>query len=163
MSIIWKGVSGLRWCHLLSSIQELQVKYPVPKLLVIQCGGNDIADISLSGLQKFMKRTLREIFEIFPTTRIVWSQILPRSCWRYAISNISAEISRKRISSSIATFVLNHGWASIKYLEISAFHPTLILPDGVHLKNLGNFHYLTTLQNALKQFIQNGSNKSPSL
>ena len=71
MSIIWKGVSGLRWCNLLSTIQELQVKYPVlvPKLLVIQCGGNDIADISLSGLQKFMKRTLREIFEIFPTTR----------------------------------------------------------------------------------------------
>lgn len=79
------------------------------------------------------------------------------------LSNISAEISRKRINSSIATFVLNHGGASIKYLEISAFHPTLILPDGVHLTNLGNFHYLTTLQNALKQFIQNGSNKFPSL
>lgn len=62
MSIIWKGVSGLRWCNLLSTIQELQVKYPVPKRLVIHCGGNGIADISLSGLQKFMKSTLREIF-----------------------------------------------------------------------------------------------------
>lgn len=73
------------------------------------------------------------------------------------------KFSRKRINSSIAIFVLNHGGTSIKYLEISAFHPTLILPDGVHLTNLGNFHYLTTLQDALKQFIQNGSNKFPSL
>lgn len=138
-------------------------RYLRPELVLL--GQQNVTEVyNIYNVQlKFMKRTLREIFEIFPPTRIVWSQILPRSWWWYAISNFSAEISRKRINSSIATFVLHHGGASIKYLEISAFHPTLILPDGVHLTNLGNFHYLTTLQNALKQFIQNGSNKFSSL
>lgn len=160
MSIIWKGVSGLRCCHLLLTIQ---VK-PSAKTFSHSLWGKWHSRYFIVRSAKVHETYLKGYFWNLPHyMHCLWSQILPRSCWRYAISNISAEISRKRINSSIATFVLNHGGESIKYLEISAFHHTLILPDGVHLTKLGNFHYLTTLQNVLKLFIQNGSNKFPSL
>lgn len=98
-----------------------------------------------------------------PSTCIVWSHILPRLYWRHAISNIAAETSRLRINSSVATFVLKLGGASIKYVDIKPNQSNLFLNDGVHLSPSGNHEFLSIMQSALRQFIEGKSLRYPSM
>lgn len=83
-------------------------------------GGNDIGkdDNPLFRQQNFKKKVIVNLSSDMTSTCIVWSHILPRLYWRYAISNIAAETSRLRINSYVATLVLKIGGASIKYVDI---------------------------------------------
>lgn len=67
------------------------------------------------------------------------------------------ETSRLRINSSVATLVLKIGGASIKYVDIKPNQSNLFLNDGVHLSPSGNHEFVSTMQSALRQFIEGKS------
>lgn len=159
VSVLWKGVSGLSFDSVADIICDLRSKYPHPRFLVIHAGGNDIGkdDNPLSRQQKFIKKVMVNLSTDMPSTCIVWSHILPRLYWRHAISNMAAETSRLRINSSVATLVLKIGGASIKYVDIKPNQSNLFLNDGVHLSPSGNHEFVSTMQSALRQFIEGKS------
>lgn len=165
VSVLWKGVSGLSFDSVTDIICDLRSKYPHPRFLVIHTGGNDIGkdDNPLFRQQKFIKKVIVNLSSDSPSTCIVWSHILPRLYWRHAISNIAAETSRLRINSSVATFVLKLGGASIKYVDIKPNQSNLFLNDGVHLSPSGNHEFLSIMQSALRQFIEGKSLRYPSM
>lgn len=145
------------WSRLYQTIKEmLKQGNRHPTLLVIHCGGNDIGNPrnTLKGLQKYMKLTVSKITRLLPKTIIVWSHILPRRNWSLCLSNKDGENWRTRINSALATFVVkNVCGASIKYPDILSTQGTLFRKDGIHLSDLGNEIFVTSLKNALLQFM----------
>ena len=98
----------------------------------------------------FMKNVINQLRS--DLTCIVWSHILPRLYWRHAVSNVAADRSRCRINSSVASFVLKSGGASIKYPDIRVAQSNLFLNDGVHFSPLGNHVFVSTLPAAIQLF-----------
>jgi hypothetical protein len=60
-----------------------------PSILVMHCGGNSIGQVPLLDLRNQIGSSLWEIQPLLLSTRQVWSQILPRSSWRYSSNNMA--------------------------------------------------------------------------
>ena len=152
--MVWKGIPGLGFDKLHDVISDLSSTKPHPRFLIIHVGGNNIAkdDNPLRRQQMFMKNVNNQLRSEMPLTCIVWSHILPRLYWRRAVSNVAANRSRYRINSSVASFVLKSGGASIKYPDFRVAQSNLFLNDGVHLSPLGNHVFVSTLQAAIQHF-----------
>ena len=145
VTVLWKGIPGLGFVKLHDVISDLSSTKTHPRFLDIHVGGKDIAkdDNPLRRQQMFMKNLINQLRS--DLTCIVWSHILPRLYWRHAVSNVAADRSRCRINSSVASFVLKSGGASINYLDIEVAQSNLFINDGVHLSPLGNHVFVSTL------------------
>lgn len=116
--VLWISRPGIKWGEVLPRITEqLQHSIP-PDMLVIHCGGNSIGLLTLYDLRIQMFNTVSELATLLPNTLLIWSEILPRTTWRYMFRNIAAEDSRIRLNNAIATHTLNLGGAYIKHQEL---------------------------------------------
>jgi hypothetical protein len=61
------------------------------------------------------------------------------------------ERCKYRVNNYVASFVIRNDGAYIRYPEIKANY-TFIFSDGVHLTDLGNDVFLSTLQGAIENF-----------
>lgn len=164
INVIWAGRGGLKWEDLEQHLNTILLRFKgiAPHALVIHCGGNSIGIKSLKKLQLHMKSSLRKIHTLMPNTLLIWSDILPRSSWRYMLSNISAENCRKAINVKIGSFVRHvlQG-ALIMYPDIQS-RQTKLFCDGVHLSNLGNSLFINSLKAALISFLSSNVRKYPN-
>ena len=75
---------------------------PPPVMLVTHVGGNDLVNIRQAKMMKRITKDIKYIHLVFPSSYLVWSDILPRSKWlglRPIGKNISKmDIKRKRIN-----------------------------------------------------------------
>lgn len=160
VNIWWQGKCGMKWHQVLPTIKFLLTIEEPPHILVIHCGGNDIG--ANPRLRADIKQVLGKIRSLLPETMIVWSQILPRLHWRGEISHKAVDNIRKRVNSSVATYLLQAGWgAYIKYPEIAESNPDLFV-DGVHLSDWGNTFFLHSLQQGLQCFLSSDIRVYPS-
>lgn len=65
-----------------------------PDYIVLHLGGNDLGRRSLVDLRKLIVELFRTILSIFPSVKIVWSAVLPRSNWRYSDNNVAIDKAR---------------------------------------------------------------------
>lgn len=151
-TIFWYGKSGMRLSQLERQIDTILSFEEAPSILIIHVAANDIGLIRSGYLQLLIKRRLSWLFENFPDTLIVWSQMLPRSNWRYSENRQAMEKVRNRLNSTVSKFVITHGGCVIRYPDIKA-SPTFMKDDGVHLKWIGNEILLNTIQGAIETFI----------
>jgi len=86
-------------------------------------------------------------------TKIVWSQILPRSNWRYSENMKSLNHAAERINNFAAQICNQMGGAYIKYPELAWDQTDFFADDGVHLSDLGNDFFLYRLQMKLYALI----------
>ena len=87
-----------------------------------------------------------------PRTQLIWSQVLPRTVWGFSTDNNAMERTRRRLNSSMGSYMFNNGGGYIRYPDIKKTEQ-FFLSDGVHLTGLGNEVLLNTLQSALEKFI----------
>ena len=87
-----------------------------------------------------------------PRTQLTWSQVLPRTAWRFYTDNNAMERTRRRLNSSMGAYMFKNGGGYIRYQDIKKSEQCL-LSHGVHLTGLGNEVFLNTLQGALEKFI----------
>lgn len=140
----------MRISQALSRLQTIRQLEDPPQFIVFHCGGNDIGAYSLWDLRYQIKYVLRNMIDMFPNTKIIWSQILPRKNWRYSRNEKAMERSRCRVNSAAATETIRSGGGYIKYMDIKY---SLLADDGVHLSSLGYEVFLNTIQGALESFI----------
>ncbi|CAC5367845.1 unnamed protein product [Mytilus coruscus] len=143
-----------------STIRKLLKYEKPPKYVVLHIAGNDLGETKVGYLRNEIKATLEKVHSYLPNSSIVWSQILPRTHWRYSESHDCMMTSRLRINSAIASFVLQHEGHYIKYPDILP-NSTFLKEYGVHLTDLGNDIFLNNLQGALEMFICSGSSTYP--
>ena len=117
---------------------------------------NNIGHSKIGHIRNQLKVTINWIHNKLPNAIIIWSQILPRFCWRYSSNLIAMEKCRYRVNNSIASYVLRLGGRYIRYQEIKVVD-IVLQNDGVHLTNLANELFLNSVQGGLEMFIQEPS------
>lgn len=160
--VIWAGVSGLRYSQVLHIANSLRQCTPTPNYLIVHFGGNDIGSENCGLLRKNLMQTMLHLMQMFPTTTIVYSSILPRLKWRCALDSRVVEKCRNRINRAMVRFAIQHGHKAIKHLDFNDRLPGLFLPDLVHLSPVGNDIFLTTLQSAMESFLDTTTPIYPS-
>lgn len=154
INIWWQGYSGLRFLQMKSKLSYLKQFESDPDYLIMHAGGNDIGvkECPLFWLIKNLRNHLQIIRECFPNSVLVWSQILPRTNWRYSQDSVAMENFRIRLNRAAAKAVLNLGGCYIKHPDLLKNITQFLRPDGVHLTELGYGIFLNTLQGGLEYF-----------
>lgn len=89
--IWWQGYSGLTLAESKKKFLSLANVGNSPDYIVLHLGGNDLGRRSLVDLRKLIVELFRTILSIFPSVKIVWSAVLPRSNWRYSDNKVAME------------------------------------------------------------------------
>lgn len=127
------------WEQLRPTLDDLLNGNRCPDIIIIHCCGNNIGlqYNTQRGIQMMMKYVLAEIKERLTKSMIIWSHILHCRHWSNVVANLEGEKCRRRINSSIATFILKKlGGRAIGYPYIAANQRNLYRLDGVHLTDL---------------------------
>ena len=152
----------MTWDKLQKKVQTLLQYEDPPDFLVIHCGGNNIGIGTKSiVLRKRMENTLKRYKKLMPSTKIIWSQILPRKNWRSRIDKKILNGIRIRLNSSLALLAIGLGGGYIRYPELSVCDENFYGQDRVHLNNMGNDIFLYRIQQALQVFLTTNRNVSP--
>jgi len=96
-------------------VTMLQYEDP-PNYIFLHVSANNIGHSKICHIRNQLKVTINWIHNKLPNTIIIWSQILPRSCWRYSSNLIAMEKCRYRLNNSIASYVLRLGG---RYIPLS--------------------------------------------
>lgn len=155
----WHGKSGLVTEKIRKEIDIMSRYEGPPDIIIIHIGGNDIGHVRLGYLQLFIKRLFEWLWDQFPGSLMVWSQILPRITWRYSVNLEAMERVRRRINSTVAKYVIVRGGGYIHYPDIKSDFDCLQL-DGVHLNPYANEYFILMIQGALEAFLTNTGMKS---
>ena len=147
----------MRLNHLKSILRTLSSLEDTPDVIVLHVAGNDLGAYETGDLRYFLRAQLRYIKRNYPNTKLIWSQILPRTNWRHSKNNEAMEKARKRLNSYVATRTIGTGGAYIKYRNIYLANTELWSADGIHLSNVGNERFLNSLQHALENIVLHGA------
>ena len=141
----------------LEPLVETRLKhFPPPGFLLIHLGGNDIVHRPSVDLILNIKATILKFRALMPHTVIIWSDILPRLYWHLAKKPPKVDSSRKRINSTVRSFVVQEGGRAISHPSLTVKDDQLFRTDGVHLDDPGNAIFLNTIQGAISKFLKGG-------
>ena len=99
INLWWKGYSSLRLNHLKSKLRILSSLEDTPDVIVLHVAGNDLGAYEIGDLRYFLRAQLRNIKRNYPNTKLIWSQILPRTNWHHSENNEAMEKANKRLNS----------------------------------------------------------------
>lgn len=155
-NILWHGIRGMVWEHLRPTLDFLLLVLLRPRYHYYSLGGNNIGQQhnTLKGTQMMMKAVLAEIKERLPNSMIIWFHILQRRNWSNVIANLEGGKCRRRIHSSIATFILEKlGGSAIGYSDISANQGNLFRYEWAYLTDFGNTVFIGIIKGVLKHIL----------
>ena len=73
--LVWKQGNALELCP---KVQWEMLNRATPVKLVIHVGGNDLVNIRQAKMMKRITKDIKHIYSVFPSSCLVWSDILPR-------------------------------------------------------------------------------------
>ena len=158
VDIWWQGYGGLDIRGLQRKLKYLLQFNTQPKFLLLHSGGNDIGKIPLKTLRSQLETLLEFLDLTFAGTKIIWSQILPRSTWRYSENLAAMNRCRGRLNNFAAHKLVSAGGYFIKHPDLQVVQPGLYKSDGVHLSATGNEIFLNQIAAGLEAFILHRSN-----
>jgi len=155
-TVWWQGYSGLSLRDVSRKLKLIKTSGDEPNFILIHCGGNDLGKIPLLKLRGLFNDLLQYILDNFDA-KVIWSEILPRKCWRYSENSLAMEEARKRINGHAANKVINSGGFYIKHPDLKDTTPAYYEDDGVHLTFLGNCFFLNQLSAAVEAYQTKGT------
>lgn len=150
-SILWDFQPGMKIEHILPRFNDLILTHPLPNMVVIHCGGNDIGQNSIGFIVNYLKHLMLGLFADYPNILFIWSGIIPRKSFRNEINHSKLEKARKRINSCIGGFFIKNKGGYLQYPQIKESYSELFR-DNTHLTDLGIDIMLNTLQGAIYTF-----------
>jgi hypothetical protein len=100
-----------------------------PDIIILHFGGNDLGRIGVKSIRLHIDFIINFINDNFHNYKIMWSQILPRTSWRYPDNLAAMKESRKRINAYAATKVIAKNGAFIKHPELREVFPELFASE----------------------------------
>ena len=150
--MVWAGLPGMKISALVPLVQAMVNCFGLPHALVIHCGGNDIGMGSIREVLKHLIYATFIVSKMLPNSLLIYSQILPRTKWRYNSNLKAMERARKRINRGIRTYYYKSNTKVITHADLQDGHKALYADDGVHLSFLGNDIFINAIQCGLEQF-----------
>ena len=155
VNVIWKAQSIMTWELLRQELQSVS-SLQNPSVIVIHLGGNNVLSTSVQKMGRIIKRDLKYISQNFPSTLLVWSDILPRLKWENSCedSDLKAiDHKRHRFNLKAHSFIQTLDMGRIIKHDITADLSCLYQPDGCHLTDVGMDIFNHTLQGGLEAFL----------
>ncbi|KAJ8381216.1 hypothetical protein SKAU_G00019940 [Synaphobranchus kaupii] len=120
--ITWAGRGGRRWEHLMPLLRSKRADIRNdPDVMVSHLGGNSIGTYGNTriSLMRCMKTDIREIDLLFPKTKLMFSDILPRWNWwgQTATTGYGLERTRRRLNGAMFGFLSDMG-RTTQFLEL---------------------------------------------
>lgn len=158
--IDWDGQSSMRLEDLHASLQYALLKGWKPWMILLHLGGNNIDNTNTWKIVKKTEAEIKYIYQHFPDSFLVWTDILPRFYWRNTQNDEHSlkimDLKRKKVNRRIRKFVLAHpNGRAIIHRNIDRRTPGFFAHDGVHLSVVGYYMYLHTLSEAVSAFLDN--------
>jgi hypothetical protein len=153
-SVLWAGISGMRWDELVSIVHSMTNCFEIPKMVLMHCGGNDIGIDHCGKLLFHLKFAVYVISKMLPGSMIAYSNMLPRRAWRYSKNTDAMERTRKRLNRGLRTYLLQNNSYAIAHPDFDDSYSVLYDDDCVHLLFIGKDIFITTIQEALFQFLR---------
>ena len=138
------GKPGLRLSEL-PQVMEIHLHPQGSGVLIIQIGGNDIGSIPERQWEEELNVIVRLAVEKFPDYKLFWSDMFPRTSWRYC----HPRAGRKhylRLQRRARKLFYENGGSVIRHPALTI---QLLNPDGVHLSETGNAFLLADLEAAM--------------
>lgn len=152
----WKGNRGMIWNDLGSQIQWIGL-HRSPAMIIVHCGGNDVVTTQIPKMRRIVSRDLKYLCQNFPDTLIVWSDILPRLTWKFAMPNCNMKaLDRKRTRFNLLGHQAVNRYQNGRILkhDITTDTPGLFRPDGCHLSNVGIALFCNSIQGGIECFMK---------
>ncbi|XP_041427048.1 uncharacterized protein LOC108697507 [Xenopus laevis] len=158
----WRGIGGLRWLQILPEVVAISRVTPPPVILVIHAGGNDLGRVRVAELLSLIRSDVGRFNAFFSDMVLVWSEIVPRLCWRGARDPGAIERARRLLNSRISRFVRDRGGIVVRHRLLEGIDQGLMLRDGVHLNDIGLDIFLAGLQDGIgAALVRLGGGRSP--
>ncbi|XP_053155666.1 WW domain-binding protein 11-like isoform X1 [Hemicordylus capensis] len=108
-SVYWLSMRGMLWNQLLPAIEQHLVSFPIPSILVLHLGENDLGwRTGLSIVQQASADiALLQIW--MPGVRVLWVNWIQRRVWQNARCGLSLERARRKTSAAISKLILAAG------------------------------------------------------
>ncbi|KAM3912126.1 uncharacterized protein RB166_014636 [Leptodactylus fuscus] len=151
VDVRWRGSRGLRWRQVLPDIVAASRLTPGPAVVIVHAGGNDLGHVKLAELITMIRQDLRRVYDFFGQVVLVWSEIVPRICWRGARDLTAIERARRVLNIRVSKFVKSLGGVTVRHLELEGENEKLLLKDGVHLNAIGTDIFLSGIRDGLER------------
>ena len=152
-TLVWKKGYAI-WSELTATVEKTIDSLPLPFLLVIQLGSNDLGKVSSYDLIQDIKRDILRLSLLLLKTHIVWSVILMRRYWHVANDGRAIELGRKCVNSAVNNFMVNENHFIVRHPNIRARERSLHRFDGTHLSSDTGYEiFLNNIQGALETLI----------
>ena len=106
VEMLWQDYSGLSILDVIKKLKAIKAIVDTPDIIILHFGGNDLCGIGLKSIRFHIYLIIHFINDNFYNCKNMWSQILPRTSWRYSYTLAAMEESRKRINAYAATRVI---------------------------------------------------------
>ena len=102
--------SGLSVLDVVKKLRAIKAIVNTLDIIILHFGGNDLGRIGLKSIRFHIYFITNFINDNFHNCKIMWSQILPRTSWRYSDNLAAMEEYRKRMNAYAATKVIAKKW-----------------------------------------------------
>ena len=147
----WQGYSGLSLKRTKAKLRTLLRIRDPPLFLLLHVGGNDLGITPLKAIKDMLLSLFDFIDVHFSSTKIIWSEILPRD---WGINNKGLDAARKRINTLAAKQVKIRGGFYLRHVNLARYNLNNFDSDGIHLSLAGNRLLLHNLKHALSSFLK---------
>ncbi|KAM4031880.1 uncharacterized protein ACNLHF_019256 [Anomaloglossus baeobatrachus] len=151
LEVHWRGIRGLMWPQVLPEVVGIAQVAASPVILLIHAGGNDLCSYWLAELLTTMRSDVDKFHGFFPELVFIWSEIIPRVAWQGARDAAVVERSRRTLNARMSRFVHFKGGVVVRHRQLEGDNSSLMLPDGVHLSDIGLDIFLSGLQDGIEQ------------
>lgn len=122
---------------------------PIPDVLVIHAGGNDMIPAGRRGVKEALFSTFSAIRNMLPDTTIFWSEVIPRQVWANRAPVKAVNKSVRRLNQSVSEILKGSRIRPIRHKLIQVERAEMYAPDGVHLSNAGMELFIHAILGAL--------------
>ena len=141
-------MSGMSSYCFVSLLHSMINCFELPYAVLIHCGGNDTGIEPCGKLLFDMKFMFFVISQMFPGSKIMFSNILPKLSWRHSENLKPMNDTWKRLNRGLKSYLKKIRYYTIVYANFEDKHPSLFDNDGIHLSFIGNDIFMHAMQSA---------------
>ncbi|XP_068102961.1 pneumococcal serine-rich repeat protein-like [Hyperolius riggenbachi] len=158
--IRWLGFPGMVWSRVLPELHRFARLDRAPDILVLHVGGNDLASRSTRVICKDIKFDFLRIRSFFPSTIVVWSDVVARTTWRLARSVQKINKARVKLNKEVSKYVIRNGGLAIRHRELEEDILLFLRRDGVHLNAIGTDLWALGIEEGIERALRLGASQA---
>ncbi|KAJ1213205.1 hypothetical protein NDU88_000844 [Pleurodeles waltl] len=132
ISVFWIGFEDLRLYQLQEKVSETRESglYPLPDVFVLHLGDNDVPHMSWQEVRDAVIEQYKWLCDFFPSSLIVWSEILPKLFWGDGIEVKSLSQVTQRINNELINLPIKKRFRSIlRHKKLKGYAGNFFQPE----------------------------------